>query len=169
MHLFETKRLLVRLLSLNDLQVMTKILSDPDVMRHSVRGVCDEKATREFIEWCIACYKTHGVGPWALTEKTNGDLIGFCGLSPEVVKDTEEINLGYRLSKKYWGQQLATEAAKAVVDYGFNQKQVDSIIVIIEPAHIASLRVAEKCGFNDFTATTYHDKSVRIYRLNRKR
>lgn len=79
---------------------MTKILSDPEVMKYSIRGVCDEDATRRFIDWCLECYASLGIGPWALIAKDSGRLVGFCGVSPEEVNGVEEIGLGYRLAKR---------------------------------------------------------------------
>ncbi len=111
----ETERMLIRLLSLNDLAALTAILSDPEVMKHSIRGVCDRAATREFIEWCSSCYASCGVGPWALIDKRSSELIGFCGVGPEVVGNAEEIILGYRLAKRYWGKGLASESASGAL------------------------------------------------------
>ena len=166
MHLIETTRLHGRQLSLSDLSDLTVILSDPEVMRYSLNGVYDESATREFIEWCMECYRSHGFGPWALVEKASLELVGFCGVYPEVVGNLEEIGLGYRLSQKYWGKGLASESSKAVVEYAFTQKRVSSVVVIIEPEHTASVRVAEKAGFSSFETIDFNDRLVRLYRLN---
>ncbi|MDI5985348.1 GNAT family N-acetyltransferase [Halomonas sp. M4R5S39] len=161
----ETERLVIRLLSLGDVPALTEILSDPDVMKSSVCGVCDEAATRKFIEWCLACYESHGVGPWALIDKKDSALIGFCGVGPELVADVEEINLGYRLATRYWNMGLASEAAKAILNYAFGNRQFHSVVVIIEPEHVASLKVAEKAGFAKFDALEFHGRPVRLYRL----
>ena len=161
----ETERLIVRSLSLGDAPALTEILSDPEVMKHSVRGVCDEAATRKFIEWCLACYESHGVGPWALIDKKDSALIGFCGVGPEMVADVEEINLGYRLATRYWNKGLASEAARAVLKYAFGKKSFHSVVVIIEPGHVASLKVAEKAGFSSFAVLEFHGRPVRLYRL----
>lgn len=165
MQLFETERLVARQLSLEDLPELTEILSDPEVMKYSIRGVCDENATRKFIDWCMECYSSHGVGPWALLEKTSGNLIGFCGVSPELVDDVEEINLGYRLARRFWNQGFATEAVNGVMSYAFDQKHCESVVVIIEPEHTASVRVTEKVGFGDYTIHEFHDRPVRLYRM----
>ena len=162
----ETHRIRFRPLSLNDLSSLTPILSDPEVMRYSVKGVCDESATRKFIEWCLERYATHGLGPWALIAKSTSELIGFCGVSPEVVEGVEEINLGYRLARNYWGQGLATESATAVLNYAFNRAGIGSVVVIIEPEHEASLRVARKAGFSHYRSVQFHGRPVRLYRMS---
>ncbi len=161
----ETARMLIRPLALGDVPTLTEILSDPEVMKHSVRGVCDVAATRRFVEWCLACYESHGVGPWALVEKDTFTLIGFCGVGPERVGEVEEINLGYRLARRYWGRGLATESARAALAYAFETRACDSVVVIIEPEHVASLRVAEKAGFRKFQEVAFHGTPVRLYRL----
>lgn len=166
MPLFETERLIARPLSPLDLSALAEILSDPEVMKYSVRGVCDEDATRKFIDWCVACYSSHEVGPWALLEKVSGELIGFCGIGPELVNNAEEMNLGYRLAQKFWHQGFATEAVKGVMGYAFDQKHCESIVVIIEPEHTASVRVTEKAGFGDHTVHEFHHRPVRLYRMS---
>lgn len=168
MQLFESERLVVRQLTLQDLPSLTDILSDPEVMEYSVRGVCDEDATRKFIDWCIECYSSHGIGPWALLEKASGNLIGFCGIGPELVDDVEEINLGYRLARSFWSQGIATEAVKGVMSYAFDQKHCESVVVIIEPEHKASARVIEKVGFGGYTTHDFHGRLVRLYRMTCK-
>jgi RimJ/RimL family protein N-acetyltransferase len=161
----DTERLILRRLSLEDVPALTEVLSDPEVMKHSVRGVCDEAATRKFIKWCLSCYESHGVGPWALIYKKTSELIGFCGAGPEMVADVEEINLGYRLARHHWNQGLASEATTAVLNYVFGKRLFNSVVVIIEPEHLASLKVAEKAGFSSFDVQVFHGRPVRLYRL----
>jgi len=162
--LFETPRLIVRALSEQDLPELAAMLADPAVMEYSVRGVCDEQATRRFYDWCRSSYEAHGFGPWALEEKARGQLAGFCGISPEQVEGQEEINLGYRLASRFWHQGLATEAVQGVLDYALTRLGLESVVVIIEPEHGASLHVAEKAGFSDYHETEFHGRRVRVYR-----
>jgi len=162
-----TGRLLIRPLSPADLPALAGILGDPEVMRYSVRGVCDAAATGRFLDWCLASYARDGIGPWALVEKGGTDLIGFCGIGQERVGEVEEINLGYRLARSCWGRGLATEAVQAVLSFALGQQARESVVVIVEPEHMASLRVAEKAGFRRYQETRFHGKSVRLYRLTR--
>ncbi|WP_095110723.1 GNAT family N-acetyltransferase [Pseudomonas sp. Irchel 3E20] len=167
MYLFETPRLLGRQLTREDLPALGAMLSDPEVMRFSVGGVCDEHATRRFFNACLDCYAAHGMGPWALVDKASKAFVGFCGVSPEQVGDVQELNLGYRLARRFWNQGLATEAVKGVLAHVFSRRQLASVVVIIEPAHSASLKVAQKAGFKDFQVLDFHDRPVRLYRMNR--
>ena len=162
----ETERLSIRYLELDDLPGLTDILSDPEVMRYSVSGVCDQAMTRNFIEWCLECYASHGVGHWALTDKQTGELAGFCGVGPEQVGDTREMNLGYRLARRYWGKGLATEASLAVIRQAAKLGRFESVVVIIQPEHLASLRVAEKAGFRRYEEIEFHGRPVRLYRMD---
>lgn len=168
MSLFETERLVARKLSHQDVPVLTAMLSDPEVMKFSVRGVCDEEATRKFVDWCLECYASHGIGPWGLYEKKSGEFIGFCGVGPELVGEVEEINLGYRLARRFWHHGYATEAVKGVLQYAFGQKHCESVIAIIEPEHTASIRVTEKVGFGDYSLHEFHHRPVRVYRMTRE-
>ena len=163
----ETSRLLIRPLSLDDLPVLSEILGNPEIMKYSVREVCDKEATRIFIERCLVSYRSHGIGPWALIEKKTSALIGFSGLGPEYVEDKEETNLGYRLARRYWGKGFATESVQAILAYAFRVIECGSVVAIIEPEHTASLRVAEKAGFSSFKEVAFHAKEVRLYRMTR--
>lgn len=165
MTLFETDRLMIRPLSMDDLPALTLMLSDPEVMKYSIRGICDEAATRKFLEWCLNCYSLHGFGPLGLIEKEAGQLIGFCGIGPEKINGVEEVNLGYRLARKFWDQGFATEAVIGVLKHAFDFENCTSVVVIIEPEHSASLNVIEKSGFRDYSLQEFHERKVRLYRL----
>lgn len=168
MQVFETPRLIGRPLSRQDLPALTAILSDPQVMEYSVSGVCDEQITGRFIDWCVQCYADHGMGHWALVEKASNQLVGFCGIGPEDVNGVEEANLGYRLANRFWNQGLATEAAQGALAHVFSQGLATSVVVIIQPEHGASLRVAERAGFKAYDELEFHERAVRVYRMSRE-
>lgn len=168
MQVMQTARTRIREFQLSDIPGLARILGDPSVMEFSSKGPLTEEDTLQFIAWCIDSYRQHGHGPWALTEKQSGALIGFCGLSLENVDGVEEIEIGYRLAKDQWGKGLATEAATRVIEYGFSDLNINSIIGIVSPRHTASLRVLAKLGFHSFYETRFSGWDVRIYRQNRQ-
>nr|WP_286087028.1 GNAT family N-acetyltransferase [Halomonas sp. S3-1-1] len=157
----------MRPLSMSDVPSLVRVIGDPDVMKYSIRGVCDEAMTRQFIQWGLECFAAHDIGPWALIEKASGALIGFCCLGPEEIDGRQEIGLGYRLATRYWHQGLASEAARAVLAHVFEDMALSSIVALVEPDHLASRKVALKAGLVERELITFHDRPVRVYRQTR--
>lgn len=166
--ILHTERLTLRELSPADIPALAAILGDPEVMRFSVRGPLNELATAEFVQWAIRCYVADGFGPWAVIETASGALAGFCALNREEVDRADEVEIGYRLAPAFWGRGLGTEAALATLAHGFETLGIESIIGIVQPANVASVRVLRKVGFKDFVYSQYHRLGVRIYRMTRE-
>jgi ribosomal-protein-alanine N-acetyltransferase len=86
------------------------------------------------------------LGLWATIYKENGKFIGRCGLLPWSIDGRQEVEVAYTIARSYWGQGLATEAAEAILQYGFRQLNLSRLVSLIEPENAASQRVAEKIG-----------------------
>jgi [ribosomal protein S5]-alanine N-acetyltransferase len=165
-HVLETKRLILRELNLDDLDALAAIYRDPDVRRYFPEGTLTYDETKEELEWIIdVYYGRYGFGLWATILKETGEFIGRCGLIPWTILPTptgelalggtgdhpigpegSEMEVAYLLAKKHWGQGLGTEAAQAVVDYGFERLGLERFICLFDPENAASRRVAEKIG-----------------------
>lgn len=143
----ETERLLLRHLTPNDLDNLFALYRDPEVRRYFPEGTLTYDETRRELEWIInAYYVQYGFGLWATVHKETGRFIGRCGLLPWTIEGRSEVEVAYLLAKSYWGQGLATEAARAILGYGFEQLQMSRLICLIDPENAASKRVAEKIG-----------------------
>jgi hypothetical protein len=143
----ETERLFVRHFKLVDGEAMDRVFGDAEVMYYG-SGVQSQQWVREWLRGCLDDYQQKcGFGLWAVVEKSGRDVIGYCGLSqfPDV-GGQPEIEIGYRLARPYWGRGYATEAARAVRDYGFGTLKLHRLISMIDPGNVASIRVAEKIG-----------------------
>ena len=161
--LLETPRLRLRHFVSSDRDSLHSILGDAEVMQFSIRGVHNQKQIREFIDRQLLSYLAPGFGLYAIIHKQNDESIGYCGLLQQSVDGKKEIEIGYRLAKKYWGQGLATEAATAIAKYGREKFGFQRLICIIDPANKRSIRVAEKIGMKFESDTIYRGVSVRIY------
>lgn len=82
---------------------------------------------------------------WAVTQKADGRILGGIGLHTTRVDTVRE--LGYVLHPDFWGRGIMTEAAKAVIDFGFRTLTLDAIIVRRNANNARSGRVIAKCGF----------------------
>lgn len=145
--ILETKRLILRCLTMDDLDNLVALYHSPEVRKYYSEGIPSFEETKQELEWMInQCYVKYGFGMWATIEKETDKFIGRCGLTPMDIEGHEEIEVGYMLAREYWGQGLATEAAQAILQYGFEQAGLSRLICVINPENLASSKVAEKIG-----------------------
>ena len=146
--LFETKRLAFRRFTVEDAQVIFDLNSDPEVIRYTGNAPCKdlEEARKVISENIQKAYFESEFGRWAVILKSSGETIGWCGVRYK--KERGQVDLGYRFFRKYWGIGIATEAAKACLDYGFSKYKIPNIIALAQPENLASIRVMEKIGMH---------------------
>ncbi|PSB10955.1 GNAT family N-acetyltransferase [Pleurocapsa sp. CCALA 161] len=166
MHILETSRLTLRYITSRDAEALMTILGDAEVMRFSIIGIHSSKQIKQFIEQRLISYLEYGFGLYALVHKQNQELIGYCGFFIQSIEQQKEVEVGYRLAKKYWGQGLATEAAKAVVEYGQQRFNFRRFVCLIEIKNNRSIRVAQKLGMKLEKKIIYHGLNVAMYSLD---
>jgi [ribosomal protein S5]-alanine N-acetyltransferase len=144
--LLETARLILRPFQLADAPVTYPWLTDPEIMRFMPTG---QDYSMEQVEARLTRYITHqeqhGYSRWLMFDRASGEAVGDAGLL--YLPATREIELGYRLTKPWWGQGLATEAAVAWLHYAFDELGLTEVIAFSHPDNHPSVRVMEKCGF----------------------
>lgn len=141
----ETERLRLRLFTHDDVQIMFKLNTDPDVIKYADTPCKDiEEARQRLQEGPLADYKKYGYGRFAVEWKETGEVIGFCGIKylPEI--DLPEV--GFRYLKEYWGRGIGTEAARACVEFARDDLKITKLVALIIPENIGSIKLAEKLG-----------------------
>ena len=167
MAIMRTNRLVLRQFHIGDVADLAELFADPEVMRFGP-GPQPRDFAERFCRGCLEDYHSKwGFGLWAIMYGDDRQMIGYCGLLVQEIEGRQEIELGYRLKNKFWGQGIATEAAQASRDYGFQELGLKRLISIIEPANVASIRVAHKNGMRLESETTKWDKSVQVYAVHR--
>jgi len=166
MAVLETERLLLREITLQDVDTLFEIFSDAETMRFYPSSF-DRPMTHTWVERNIQRHAEYGFGLWGLILKASGKLIGYCGLILQTVDGVEEVEIGYIVRRDLWGKGFATEAAQACRNYGFQQLTCDRLIALINPANTASRRVAEKNGMQLVKETIWRDKAVCVYAIER--
>ena len=143
----ETERLVLRLLTMGDLDALAALYADPDVRRYFPDGIRTHDQTRDELAWIIdVYYGRYGYGLWATILKETGAFIGRCGLLPWDIEGRTEVEVAYLLDKQHWGRGLATEAARAIIDHAFATLQVERLICMTDPGNTASRNVAVTVG-----------------------
>lgn len=146
--ILETERLLLREFDEGDVEAFYLLGSNPSVIRYTGDpggGLASvEQALEVLRSRPLADYQKNGFGRWACVDKASGMVIGFAGL--KYLDDLREVDIGYRLLPAYWRLGLATEAGRAVLNYGFSRLGMVHVVGLVVPENRASVRVLEKLG-----------------------
>ncbi|MEA2766348.1 MAG: hypothetical protein QOK07_2752 [Gemmatimonadaceae bacterium] len=141
----ETERLILRTYRLSDFEDHYKLCADPDVMRYLVGG----QPMSRFDAWrhmayLVGHWELLGYGHYAVEEKASGRFIGRIGFTnPEGWPGFE---IGWTLSPEFQGKGFATEGARFLLQYAFNEMDRDHVISVIHRDNKPSIRVAERLG-----------------------
>ncbi len=139
----ETERLLLRPVSIEDLDEFAELHADPEVTRfiHPFdRAEAEARIRLSEEEW-----RERGHGLLAVLDREGGRFLGRAGHRhwPQF----GETELGWALRRDGWGKGYATEAGRACIDWGFAELDVPYLTAMIGPANVRSARVAERLGF----------------------
>jgi RimJ/RimL family protein N-acetyltransferase len=147
----ETPRLYLREMSPADAEQAFLLNSDPDVLKYTGdEPFASVEAARTFLE-AYDQFRLYGMGRWAVVRKSDEVFLGWCGL--KFHPNENEIDLGYRFFKNFWGQGYATEAAKACLDWAFKVKHVSMVIGNAQQENTASCVVLKKMGMREVAKT----------------
>ena len=143
----ETEHLVLRDLRIDDTAAVHAYASDPAGVEFLAQGPNTPDESARFVENAIrsSAERPRTNFELAITLRDGGTLVGVCGIHVEPPEHlTAEI--GYRLNREYWGCGYASEAARAIVGFGFEQLGLHRIYATCDPENAASVRVLEKCG-----------------------
>ncbi len=140
----ETKRLTLRPVRLEDTAWFEAFYAHPEVMAIRKYGVLNAEAARKQVQSMLEHWSDYGFGMWVVEEKSSGDAAGECGLRWQ--EDASDVELSYGLYPHFRGQGIATEAARAALDYGVNELRLARIVALSRGDNVKSHRVLEKLG-----------------------
>lgn len=165
----ESERLVTRKLTKNDAAIWADFFSDNEAIEFLPYNgpISNSERAVEWVDKQINRYEENTYGLQALINKRTNDFVGQCGLLIQEVDDTKELEVGYHILKKYWGQGYAPEAARLFIDYAFKNNWAESIISIIDKRNLKSKRVAEKNGLEMEKQTTWRNITVEIFRITK--
>ena len=147
----ETPRLLLRRFTLDDVDNLVLLDSDPEVMRYLGGGAPTprEVIERETLPRFLSYYASGDrYGVWAAIEKTSGTFLGRFIFRPHHDTDPDEFDLGFRLRRSAWGQGYGTEGSLALIRKGFTELGVRRVTASALIGNVASRRVLEKAGLS---------------------
>lgn len=147
METIETERLKIRPLTTEDASFILELLNDPSFIKNigdrNVHSIADAQAY--ILNGPIASYSKNGFGLCLVTLKETGESMGMCGLINR--EQLDDVDLGYAFLPRYWSKGYAMEAAKAMLEFGWNNADLKRVVAITDPSNTPSNRVLEKLGF----------------------
>ena len=163
MILFETERIICRRLLPSDIDEMYAVYSDADAMRWVDDGQPIQRG--ECSQWLAVTrnnYELRGYGMSTLVSQEDSAVIGFCGLVHP--NNQPEVEIKYALHRRFWGAGLATEAVKAMLEYGSREFQMSEVIATVASENIASRRVLLKSGMEESANRCDDQSSIMVFR-----
>lgn len=159
----QTLRLDLRDFVLADLPDLVRLDTDPRVMRYIADGKPPAPAAvAAMLKRMIAYPRLYpGLGIWHASRRDTGAFVGWFSL--KYAGRSPDIEVGYRLVPAVWGKGYATEGATALVDYGFDDLDLDRIIGVTHPGNRASQRVLLKAGLEDAGWGRYYEHRLRLF------
>ena len=173
-----TPRLHLRQWQAEDFAPFAALNADPEVMAYFPKPLSRQEsdviATR-----CQHEIAAQGWGFWALELRESGEFIGFTGLHrpSSLLPFAPCVEIGWRLARRFWGQGLATEAARAALDVGFNRLQLDEIVSFATAGNLRSQKVMQRLGMRERPDEAFEHPAIEaghplrahcLYRLNRE-
>lgn len=153
-----TERMLLRCWKPDDLEPFAAMNADPEVMRH-FPSTLNLEQTAAGMKRAEAHFERHGWGLFAAEHE--GEFIGYVGLFhvPFQAHFTPAVEIGWRLKRSHWNRGLASEAARACLEFGFRDAGLKEIVSFTIPVNLPSRRVMEKIGMrHDLNGDFEHPK-----------
>jgi len=164
-----TDRLLLRQWRDSDRDLFAAMNADPAVMEHFPALQTSEQSD-SLIDRTSPGIEGRGWGLWALEVRDTGEFIGFTGLSVPSFEAhfTPAVEVGWRLTKRAWGNGYATEAARAALAHGFGPAGLDEIVSFTATTNLPSQRVMQRIGMTHDEADDFdHVRLPAGHRLQR--
>jgi ribosomal-protein-alanine N-acetyltransferase len=143
----ETKNLILESFTIQDAEELFKIRSDNRVTKYLDRN--NHKTVEEsktMIQGIIQSYKDKTGINWIIREKGSLKVVGYIGFW-SLIKENVRAEIGYALKPEYWGKGYMSEALFKVIEYGFKEFELHSIVGNVNPENKSSIKILEKFGF----------------------
>ncbi len=177
----ETDRLFLRPLANNDWEMAVETFMDPEVMKF-VADVGSEEALAEEMKTAIRRGAGGRIGVWCVLQRETGEKLGTAILLPLPIEEDDtdwslvqedqypdaDIEVGYILKRSAWGNGYATEACRRLVQFAFEETELDEIVAVTDPRNAASQEVLRKCGLRDEGLRRAYADECSAFRINRK-
>jgi [ribosomal protein S5]-alanine N-acetyltransferase len=163
----ETERLVLRHFTEDDVDAVFAVIGDPVTMKYYPQKFTREDA-RRWVTKSQERYRTDGFALFAVVLKSNGEVIGNCGIIKQNVEGESHLEVGYHFRRDHWSHGYATEAARGCMEYAFRQLGAARVVSFILAENQPSRRVAERNGMRMDRQVVFHELPHLMYAMTRE-
>ncbi|HEX8369890.1 MAG TPA: GNAT family N-acetyltransferase [Pyrinomonadaceae bacterium] len=142
----ETERLLLRMYRPDELEDVYRLITDRDVQRFLPDYSIEKEEVLTSLPRRLERWRERGFAQLGVFEKDTEKLTGYCGL--QYLDETPEVEIYYGFFKEFRGKGYATEAAKALLRFGFEEATLEKIVGATHPENFPSQNVLKRIGLN---------------------
>ncbi len=143
--MIQTERLMLRPYRTDDIKPLFEIFSDEENMAFYPKPY-SIKEVEIIINNNMKSFEKDRIGFFGVIHNDSSNLIGNCGITIQNIDGVQEYEIGYHIHKNFWNQGYATEAACAMMEYGFSNLQLTKLCSYMAEDHTISRKVAENMG-----------------------
>jgi RimJ/RimL family protein N-acetyltransferase len=154
---------------------------DPEVMKF-VADVGSEEALAEEMKTAVRRGAGGRIGVWCVLQRETGEKLGTAILLPLPIEEDDtdwslvqedrypdaDIEVGYILKRSAWGNGYATEACRRLIQFAFEETELDEIVAVTDPRNAASQKVLRKCGLRDEGLRRAYAEECPAFRISRQ-
>ena len=147
----ETERLTLRPYTERDIDELYQVLdTHPDVWKFDPGFQRTKEQRAELLRYRIRQHDRNGFGEFAVVLKSDGRLVGYCGLQLYLWErepvSTPEVELYYKLGRDYWGKGYTTEACRAALSFGFTKLRLHRVVTWTHRENERSVALLKRLG-----------------------
>ena len=162
----ETERLILRMLREDDdFEEYAKLCANPEIMRYTLGKPLDRSEAWRLFAYHVGHWQLRGYGYFAAIDKASGRFAGRIGFTNS--QGWPGFELGWTLGPDFQGKGLATEGARRLLRYAFEELDQPHVISLIHPENTPSIRVAERLGEKPEGQTEVLGMLLTIYGIDR--
>jgi RimJ/RimL family protein N-acetyltransferase len=163
----ETARIVLRHFEPADLPKLFALYGGPAIRRYFPEGTLTLEQTRQELECFLKGEpRHHDLGLWATVEEATGSFLGHCGLLPWTIGGRPEVELAYMIRKDRWGEGLATEVSRGIVEHARSRLGLRRPICLVMPGNERSAVLARRLGMSFETEYTDEYGPCHVYAMS---
>jgi [ribosomal protein S5]-alanine N-acetyltransferase len=162
--LYQSPRIIIREFLPQEQQTFLDLFKDKQVTQY-LPDFSPEKCQEMFSE-LLDNYEKKKLSRWAIFDTVNNNFIGMC-VARIFVYNTSQIEIGYVLSREYWGKGIATEVCKAITQYSFENTNTKEVVAITDINNSGSQNVLQKAGFERLDDLIRNEEAMAYFKIER--